>query len=295
MNEDSNSTKPNGRNWLRRLYHALMGEPNDRDELIEVLRDATDRSLLNEQSLAMMEGILQFSVMPVRDIMVPRSQMAVVNIDASIDDIMPIYIETAHSRYPVVGESRDEVIGIMLAKDLLPFIYQKTEQNFDVADIMRPAVRIPESKRLDKLLQDFRRNRNHMAIVVDEYGGVSGLVTIEDILEQIVGEIEDEYDTDEDDFIRKHSENTYILKALTPIEEFNDYFNTQFDNSDFDTIGGIVTHEMGHIPKRGEKVSLSETYHFKVLHSDKRRVHLLRLEVQKKHKRSESTQSQDAA
>ncbi len=279
MNEGRSSNSPVHRSWLERLSHVLLGEPKDREQLIELLRDAQQRHLLDSDALAMIEGVLQVSEMQVRDIMVPRAQMVVIERDVDLQDTLPVITESEHSRFPVIAENRDEVIGILLAKDLLGYFVPGRSVAFNVRDILRPAVFIPEGKRLNVLLKEFRANRNHMAIVVDEYGGVAGLVTIEDVLEQIVGEIEDEHDIDEDSFIKKHSISNYTVKALTPIEDFNNYFGSDFSDAEFDTIGGLVVHGFGRVPRRGESVTLSG-YRFKVLHADNRRVHLLQVSMQ---------------
>ncbi|MEO6696605.1 MAG: transporter associated domain-containing protein [Gammaproteobacteria bacterium] len=262
--------------WLERLGQAFSGEPQDRDQLIELLRDAQKRNLLDIDALAMTEGVLQVSEMQVRDIMVPRSQMVVVERDVPPEEFLPVIIESAHSRFPVIGESRDEVIGILLAKDLLAYFSAGRKGAFQVRDVLRPAVFIPESKRLNVLLKEFRASRNHMAIVVDEYGGVSGLVTIEDVLEQIVGEIEDEHDVEEENYITKHSDVSYTVKAITPIEDFNKQFGTDFSDEEFDTIGGLVVHDFGRLPKRGEGMELGNL-RLRVLRADNRRLHLLRV------------------
>jgi hemolysin (HlyC) family protein len=267
------------RSWLEKLSQVLLGEPRDRQQLIEILRESQQRHLLDQDALAMIEGVLEVSEMQVRDIMIPRAQMVVVERDASLKDILPIITQSAHSRFPVVGDSKDEVIGILMAKDLLAYFINGRDQTFNVRDILRPVVFIPESKRLNVLLNEFRSSRNHMAIVVDEYGGAAGLVTIEDVLEQIVGEIVDEHDIDEGTFIMKHSDANYTLKALLPIEEFNEYFATDFSDEEFDTIGGLVMNAFGHLPKRGEVRDIGK-YRFKVLHADSRRIHLLQLSVQ---------------
>jgi magnesium and cobalt transporter len=214
--------------------------------------------------------------MQVRDIMVPRAQMAVVERDAPLGQILPLVIESAHSRFPVVGDSRDEVVGILLAKDLLAYGGPDGSGSFNVRDLLRPAVFIPESKRLNVLLKEFRASRNHMAIVVDEYGGVAGLVTIEDVLEQIVGEIVDEHDIEEDAYIKKHNDNVYAVKALAPIEEFNNYFHSNFSDEEFDTIGGLVMQRFGRLPRRGEVLTI-DRFRFKVLNADSRRIHLLQV------------------
>jgi magnesium and cobalt transporter len=262
--------------WLARLNKVLSGEPQDRDQLVDLLRDAEKRNLVDAQALAMIEGVLQVSEMQVRDIMVPRTQMVVVNADSQPDDFITSVTQSGHSRFPVIGDNRDEVEGILLAKDLLGCYARGEEQEFDMDDAMRPAVFIPESKRLNVLLREFRENRNHMAIVVDEYGGVAGLVTIEDVLEQIVGEIDDEHDTQEGSFIRRLGNGEFTVKAITPIEDFNEYFKTDFSDDVFDTIGGVVIKGFGRLPKRGETTRIGGVT-FRVLHADKRRVHLLRL------------------
>lgn len=280
MNNDTPKPTPT-RSWLERLSHTLLREPQDREQLVELLRDAEQRNLLDDQALAMIEGVLQISEMQVRDIMIPRAQMVVVEEDALLKEFLPHIIESGHSRFPVIGESRDEVVGILLAKDLLPYNVSKETTVFNIRDILRPAAIVPESKHLDKLLQEFRRTHNHMAIVVDEYGGVAGLVTIEDVLEQIVGEIEDEYDIDDETFIKKLSETQFTIKALTPIEDFNQYFNAKLDDSEFDTVGGLVTHAFGRLPGRGETIAI-DSFRFKVLHADNRRIRLLRMTLRKK-------------
>jgi magnesium and cobalt transporter len=236
----------------------------------------------------MMEGVLQVAEMQVRDIMIPRSKMVVVDQDATLEDIMPILTRSAHSRFPVVGDNQDEVVGILLAKDLLSYFVNDNAPTFNVRDNLRPAVLIPESKRLNVLLKEFRASRNHMALVVNEYGGIDGLVTIEDVLEQIVGDIVDEHDNDENFYIHKHSESRYTIKALTPIEEFNEVFDTQLSDEEYDTIGGMLVRRFGHLPKRGETILIEELpglpaglgLHFKVLHADGRRLHLLQLTMQ---------------
>lgn len=275
----SNDIETPQRSWLERLSIALLREPQDREQLVKLLRDAEQRQLLNAEALMMIEGVLQISDMQVRDIMVPRAQMVTIELNEKLAEFLPQIINSGHSRFPVIGEDHNEVVGILLAKDLLT--YNDTQKTrFNMRDVLRPAVFVPESKRLDTLLQEFRRNRNHIAIVVDEYGSVAGLVTIEDILEQIVGEIEDEYDIDEETFIKKHSDNQYTIKALTPIEEFNQYFHSNLDDSEFDTIGGLVMQAFGHLPKRGEAVIING-FRFKVLSADNRRIRLLRMQIRK--------------
>ena len=258
---------------LTRLSALIMREPEDREQLIELLRSACERNLLDADALAMIEGVLQVFEMQARDIMVPRAQMDVIDISESPGQFIPMVIQTAHSRFPVIGENKDDVIGILLAKDLLR--YYAGEEEFNVREMLRPAVFIPESKPLNVLLKEFRKNRNHIAIVVDEYGGVAGLVTIEDVLEQIVGDIEDEYDFDDvEDNIIQDKGGQYRVKALTEIADFNTRFNTGYGNEEFDTIGGLVLKRFGRVPKRGEQVSF-DNLTFKVLRADSRRLHLL--------------------
>ena len=278
MNEDRPSTGSVQRSWRERISQALLAEPKDREQLLGLLRDAQRRALFDADALAMIEGVLQVSEMQSRDIMIPRSQMEVLSRDSSLEQMLPTIADTGHSRFPVIGESRDEVVGILLAKDLLRYFVAGNDEAFNIREVLRPAVFIPESKRLNVLLKEFRANRNHIAIVVDEYGGVAGMVTIEDVLEQIVGEIEDEHDLDEDYYIRKHSATHYTVKALTPIEDFNEYFEAGFSDEEFDTIGGLLVHEIGHLPKRGETVTI-DRFLFKVLRADNRRVHMLHLSV----------------
>jgi len=280
MSDDLQVTQPS-RSWLEKIGQVLAGEPRDRHELLEILRDAAERRLLDLNSLGMIEGILQVPELKVREIMIPRSHMIVIEQDMPLDQILPIVITTVHSRFPVIGENKDEILGILLAKDLLAYAFGNKAKPFNIREILRTAVFVPESKRLDVLLQEFRRNRNHMAVVVDEYGGVTGLVTIEDVLEQIVGDIEDEYDTDDDQLIKKYNDNTYAVKALTPIEEFNKFFGANLEAKDVDTIGGLVTREFGHLPKRGEFVEIND-FRFKVLRGDNRRIYLLQVITSKK-------------
>lgn len=256
MSEDPSSAPPT-RSWLERISQTLLGEPKDRQQLVELLRDAEQREVLDPGALNMIEGVLQVSEMRVNEIMIPRSKMVIIEREKSLEEILPIVIESAHSRFPVIGESRDEVVGLLLAKDLLSYGFNKTQERFNLRNLLRPAVFVPQTKRLDILLNEFRKNRNHLAMVVDEYGGVTGLVTIEDVIEQIVGDIEDEHDIDEDHMIRKHGDNQYSIKAITPIEEFNAYFNTQLSDKEFDTIGGLVLQAFGHLPKRGEHITLA--------------------------------------
>lgn len=277
--------------WLERLNQALLIEPRDREHLITLLRSAQKRNLLDADALSMIEGVLNVSQMQVRDVMIPRAQMIVVDEEAAPEEILPIVVESAHSRFPVIGDNRDEVVGILLAKDLLSYFASQDKNDFNIRDMLRPAVFIPESKRLNVLLKDFRASRNHMAIIVDEYGGVAGLVTIEDVLEQIVGDIEDEHDFEHDLYIVKHNENRYTVKAITPIDEFNKDFNTQFSSEEFDTIGGLLIKEFGRVPKRGEEAGIGR-FKFKILRADSRRTHLLQLIVAEQG--SEETEPENA-
>ena len=278
MNEDRPSSSPTSRTWLEKLGQVLSGEPKDRFELVELLRDAQQRHLMDMDALAMMEGVMQVSEMQVREIMLPRAQMVVVQQDLSLDEILPVITESGHSRFPVIGENRDEVVGLILAKDLLPYFIADKRIEFSVRDVLRPVVFVPESKRLNVLLKDFKANRNHMAVVVDEFGGAAGLVTIEDVVEQIVGEIEDEHDIEEDGYIKKQNDNRFIIKALTPIEDFNEYFKTSFSDEEFDTVGGLLMQAFSRMPSRGEVGQLGQ-YRFKVLSADSRRIYLLEVSL----------------
>ena len=267
------SNKPS---LLERLSALLMREPEDREQLLKLLHSAFERNLLDGDALSMIEGALQVSEMQVRDIMVPRAQMDMIDVSETPDKFIPQVIATAHSRFPVIDKNRDDVIGVLLAKDLLR--YYAGEEEFKVRDMLRPAVFVPESKRLNVLLREFRANRNHMAIVVDEYGGVAGLVTIEDVLEQIVGDIEDEYDFDEaEDNIVRESSGHYRVKAQTEIADFNRAFGTKFSDTAFDTVGGLVVNRFGRLPKRGEAITIGG-YRFQVLRADSRRLHTLQVQ-----------------
>ena len=280
-----NTTEQTAEGFLDRLKRMVSGKSGDRQHLRKMLRESQKRGLFDSDALAMIEGVLAVSEMQVRDIMIPRSQMVMVAQDATLESILPVITESAHSRFPVMGDNQDEVVGILLAKDLLTYFVQGNTESFSVRDILRPVVFIPNSKRLNVLLKDFRSSRNHMAIVVNEYGGVDGLVTIEDVLEQIVGDITDEHDVEENIYILKHSETNYTIKAVTPVEEFNDYFSTSFSDEEFDTIGGLVMRAFGHLPRRGETKEIAEEaglpggvhMRFKVLHADSRRLHLLQM------------------
>jgi len=283
MNDSAtNATEPQTetteRTWFERVTQFFQNEVTDQEQLVEVLQEANKNDLLDQYSLLMIEGVIQVAEMQVRDIMIPRSQLVVVERDSDLKSILPTIIESAHSRFPVIAESKDEVVGILLAKDLLPQINADDNSSFSMREILRPAVFIPESKRLNTLLDEFRANRNHMAIVVDEYGGIAGMVTIEDVLEQIVGEIEDEHDIEEDKFIHQHTNGSSTVKAITPLEDFNQHFKSDISSDDVDTIGGIVINALGHMPKRGESVS-QFGFNFKVLRASSRRIHLLEVTV----------------
>ncbi|HXC40019.1 MAG TPA: transporter associated domain-containing protein [Burkholderiales bacterium] len=262
--------------FIERLSALLLREPEDREQLLELLHSAYDRSLLDADALSMIEGVLQVSELSVRDIMIPRAQMDVIDVNETPDRFIPLVIATAHSRFPVIEKNRDDVIGVLLAKDLLR--YYAGEEEFKVRDMLRPAVFVPESKPLNVLLREFRANRNHMAMVVDEYGGVAGLVTIEDVLEQIVGDIEDEHDFEEasDNIVRDES-GSFRVKARTEIADFNSAFGTDFSDDGFDTVGGLLIQRFGRLPKRGESMTI-EGLRFQVLRGDSRRLHMLQVQ-----------------
>lgn len=275
----SSTTEKHERSWLDKVRHAFSAEPQSRDELLEIIKDAADNHLLDQEALSIIEGALDVSSLQARDIMMPRSHIVAIRLEDSPQEYLPQIIESGHSRFPVIGENIDDVKGILLAKDLLPLALRGTD-NFNLETILRPATIVPESKRVNVLLREFRENRYHMALVMDEYGGITGLLTIEDILEEIVGEIEDETDEEEEtsDYIKQVSENDYIVKTLTPIEDFNAYFNTHFSDEDFDTLGGILMQEFGHLPKRNEIAQLDKMQ-FRVLYADNRQIHLVRLTI----------------
>ena len=261
---------------IERLSHFLLRGPEDREQLFELLKSSYEKNLMDADSLSMIEGVLQVSEMQVRDIMIPRSQMDVIDISHSPEKFIPFVMETAHSRFPVIEDDKNDVIGILLAKDLLKYY---AGDDFEIRDMLRPAVFIPESKRLNVLLKEFRGSRNHIAIVVDEYGGVSGMVTIEDVLEQIVGEIEDEFDFDEtEDNIIQDKNGHYRVKASTEIEDFNEYFNVSFSNEEFSTIGGLIIQAFGHLPKRDEKITF-QGFKITILRADSRKLYSVLLEI----------------
>lgn len=277
-----------GKTWLERIASIFSAEPQDISDLEDIISEAASRELIDSDTKSMLQGVLDVSKMRARDIMVPRSQMATIDIEQPVSAFLPILLENNHSRYPVVNEDKDHVEGILLVKDLLQYALDPNQTDWHIREFLRPAVIIPESKRVDALLKEFRQKRYHMAIVVDEYGGVSGLVTIEDILEQIVGEIEDEHDDEEDNDIKKMASRVFQVSALTPLDEFNESFGTGFDEEDADTIGGIVLHAFGHMPERGESIQLGDLT-FKVSKANSRR--LLQLQVIKA---KESVTTEDA-
>ncbi|MFT7178119.1 MAG: magnesium and cobalt transporter, partial [Oceanospirillaceae bacterium] len=277
MNDDASTNSQDKRSWLDRLSFFLSDRPSTKEELLERIRQAEEDQILDREVLDTIEGALQMSHMQVRDIMVPRPQMAVVKADQTTTEFMQTITETSHSRFPVIGESPDDVLGILLAKDLLPLAFAKQMDDFDLNAMLRKPIFVPESKRLSVLLNEFRTNRYHMAIVLDEYGGVAGLVTIEDVLEQIVGEIEDETDAEEDDGnIRPFADNGFLVKALTTIDDFNEHFGTYYDETEFDTIGGIITQQFGHLPAKDEHIQVGEL-NFLILAADNRRIRLMQV------------------
>jgi magnesium and cobalt transporter len=276
MNDERSGGDPAEKSWLDKISQLFTAEPRNRDDLEDVLTVAAENEVIDEDARSIMEGAMQVSDMQARDIMIPRSQMVVIKADCTLEEILPQIISSAHSRYPVIGESADDIMGILLAKDLLPQILNEDHSQFRIEKLLRRTVVVPESKRLNVLLREFRENRNHMAIVIDEYGGVAGLVTIEDVLEEIVGEIEDETDAEADRFIRKISDDEFFIKALTPIDDFNEYFGTSFSDEEFDTIGGLVTHAFGHMPARNEETTI-DNFEFKVINANQRKVDSLRM------------------
>jgi magnesium and cobalt transporter len=272
MAKDLNST---GR-WLKRLTQGVV-EPQDRKELLAVLREASERGLIDGEALTMLEGVLEVGDLQVRDIMVPRAQMVFVRRHEPAARILPVVVESGHSRFPVMDEDRDDIVGILLAKDLLRFTGTQARERFDIREYMRPAVFVPESKRLNVLLKEFRRNRNHMAIVVDEYGGVSGLCTIEDVIEQIVGEIDDEFDVEDDQNIRRDAERQFTVRGVTRIGEFNEFFGARLsEEQGVDTVAGLLMKQLGRLPRRGETAHI-DGFEFRVLRADRRRIDTLRV------------------
>jgi len=276
MSEDQSSNGSGSDTWMGRISKVFSSEPRDREELRELIQESCEKGILDAEAVAMIEGALAVSEMQVRDAMIPRSQMVVVPLDIPLDEFLPLILESGHSRFPVIGEDRDEVEGILLAKDLLRH-FAENNGELDLKTLVRPAVVIPESKRLNMLLRDFRASRNHMAIVVDEYGGVSGLITIEDVLEEIVGEIDDEHDEEEEAPIKALGGNRYQINALAVIEEFNEAFECVFSDEDYDTVGGLLLAEFGRVPERDDEVTLAERFQFKVTLSENRRIIMLEM------------------
>jgi magnesium and cobalt transporter len=278
MSEDQSSNGSGKSTWVEKIGKAFSQQPRSRDELRELLKETCAQGIVDADALAMMEGALEVSETQVRDAMIPRSQMVVVQVDSGLEEFLPFIVDSGHSRFPVIGEDKDEVVGILMAKDLLPHLASGAE-NFDLSDTIRPAVVIPESKRLNMLLRDFRASRNHMAIVVDEYGGVSGLITIEDVLEEIVGEIDDEYDEEEEALILPVGENRYQVQALTPIDDLNDMFGSVLSDDDYGTVGGLLLAEFGRVPEYDDVVILDDRFEFRVIRADKRRIITLEMNV----------------
>lgn len=277
MNDDSSDGSSGQKSFFDRLIQVFGSEPQSRAELLDILRDAHQRQLVDQDSMSMIEGVFEVASMRVRDVMIPRAQMVSIDHDSTLEEILDTIAESGHSRFPVIGENQDEVLGVLIAKDLVKII-SKGEDAFDLSSLLRPASITPETKRLNLLLREFRDQRNHLAVVVDEYGGISGVVTIEDVLETIVGDIDDEHDREEEVNIRLLGENRYAVNALTPIEEFNETLETEFDDTEYDTIGGLVIKAFGHLPKPGELVEL-ERFNFRVLSGDSRRIHMLQVQV----------------
>lgn len=283
---DDNPHSSNGSNKksvLDKIIQLFRSEPKNKDDLVDVLTDAQSRELINPETRQMIEAVLEVSEMRVRDIMIPRSQMVTIDRNHSLEEFLPIILDSGHSRFPVVNEDIDHVDGILLAKDLLAFGFNNSAESFSLNDIIRPAIIVPESKKVEPLLNEFRSNRYHMALVADEYGGISGVITIEDILEQIVGEIEDETDEDIEEDIKVLAGNVYLVRALTELADFNEYFNCEFDEKSADTIAGIVLQKLNHMPQKDEQLTLGN-FDFKVIAVDTRRMQMLQVTVAKKHK-----------
>ncbi len=276
MSEDQSSNGSGPKSWVERIGKVFSSEPRDRDELKELINESCEKGILDAEAVAMIEGALAVSEMQVRDAMVPRSHMVVIPLEIPLDEFLPLVLESGHSRFPVIGEDRDEVEGILLAKDLLRH-YAENSGPLNLKALVRPAVVIPESKRLNMLLRDFRASRNHMAIVVDEYGGVSGLITIEDVLEEIVGEIDDEHDEEEEAPIKHLGKNNYQINALAEVEDFNEVFQCDFSDEGYDTVGGLLLAEFGRVPEQNEEAILAERFQFRVTAADNRRIIMLQM------------------
>ncbi|MBL6752941.1 MAG: CBS domain-containing protein [Proteobacteria bacterium] len=276
MSDDQSPLDPRPKSWIDKIAHYFSDEPTDTKSLLELIRNAEQDKVLDADALSIIEGALQVSSMQVRDIMIPRTQVVTVPSDLGLNEIIELITKASHSRFPVIGETIDNVVGILLAKDLLAAMLNQSNTRFDIKDVVRPATFVPESKRLNVLLKEFRETRQHMAIVIDEYGNVGGVVTIEDVLEQIVGEIEDEHDVDDDSFIKKFDEHNHIVKALTPIDEFNEYFSTDFNEQESATIGGLVLQRFRHIPERDETTRIGN-FTITILNADSRQIKLLKV------------------
>ncbi|MGA0806810.1 MAG: HlyC/CorC family transporter [Pseudohongiellaceae bacterium] len=275
MNDENPDSSDGGHSsWIGRLREVFSDSVEDREDLVAVLRRAQRNKIIDSEALSIIEGALQVADMQVRDIMIPRTQVVTVRADDPPEAFLPVVIAAQHSRFPVIGDNLDDVLGIMLAKDLLPLALDRDFRKFNIKDVIRPATFVPESKRLNVLLKEFRETRTHMAIVIDEYGDVAGLCTIEDVLEQIVGEIEDEHDIDDEIFIKPLDQSNFTVKALTPLDEFNEFFNTQFPEEEFDTIGGLLLSKFGRIPQREDHLRIGGL-DFKILNADNRQVRLL--------------------
>ncbi|XOZ34949.1 HlyC/CorC family transporter [Halomonadaceae bacterium KBTZ08] len=275
MSDDSSNSQTKN-SWLERLSQAFSSEPRTPEDLLRILRDAEFQQLIDSDAMSIIEGAMQVTDMRVEEIMIPRSRMVTVKAEADPGSYINEVIDSAHSRFPAIGDTSDDIIGILLAKDLLPLALRNNLTRDSIRDILRPATVVPESKRCNQLLKEFKENRNHMAIVVDEYGGVAGLITIEDVLEQIVGDIEDEHDVDDDDRIREREHGIYAVKAQTPIDEFNEFFGTALDEEAFDTVGGLMLKEFGRLPRRGETTTV-DRFRFKVLNADNRKIRLIQV------------------
>ena len=275
MNDSRSNSTSRDKSWLNKIALLFNSEPRTRQDVEDVLAIAAENEVIDQDACSIIERAMQVSDMQARDIMIPRSQMVLIKAECTLEEILPLIISSAHSRYPVIGDSPDDVLGILLAKDLLPIILETGKSDFKIDKLLRPSMVVPESKRLNVLLREFRENRNHMAIVIDEYGGVAGLVTIEDVLEEIVGEIEDETDERVDRSIQMINEKEYMVKALTPIDEFNHYFACDFSDEEFDTVGGLVIQAFGHMPMRHETTTVND-FAFEVVKADQRKIYTLR-------------------
>lgn len=277
---NDNSPSSNKAGLVEKVSNLFKGKPKTQGELLDVIKQAKQDKIIDKKTKEMIKGVLDVSKLRVRDIMIPRAQMVTVSLDQSINEFLRIMIDSAHSRFPVITEDKDHIVGLLLAKDLIKFGFRAEASDFEIKDILRPAVVVPESKRVETLLKEFRSKRYHMAIVVDEYGGVSGLITIEDILEVIVGDIEDEFDDEEVDDIRQIGKRTYAVNALTTLDDFNDYFGSTYNIEEQDTIGGLLIHKLGHLPDRGERITI-EQYQYKIINADNRRLIQLQVRIPK--------------